>query len=435
MNIRPFEIFLIGIFAVAAIAGLVYFSTYKPAQKAEETLYGSSVEIWGTLDRRIMDDYLTALTQSQKALRVVRYTQIDKRSFQYELLNAIAEGRSPDLVIMPSSLLVTYRSKLQVIPFDTMSERTFRDTFIDGADIFMRSDGIYGLPIAVDPLVMYWNRDIFSASGIATPPKTWETLVSQTTNAINKTDNSRNLIQSTVAFGEYVNIANAKNILSMLLFQAGSDIVSEQNDGRYKVTFDQNAYQGLPPGHAVLSFYSQFAHPGNNSYSWNRSKSVDRTEFLNGDLALYFGMGSEKKTLDRDNANLNYDVATVPQGGGSTVHRDYGDFYALAIPRASKNIAGAYAAAIYLTDPAQAQSFAEVFNFAPTQRGLYTGNTLDPYRNVLYQSALIAHGWLDPDPDKSNSVFQDMVEETLANQSGIGKFVIDGREKLESLFK
>lgn len=434
MNIRPFEIFLIGIFALSAIGGLIYFSTYTPAQKVEETLYGSSVEVWGALDSRIMNDYLVELAKTQKALRVVHYTQIDKRSFQYELLNAIAEGRSPDLVIMPNNLLVTYRSKLQVIPFDTLSERTFRDTYIDGADIFMRTDGIYGLPIAVDPLVLYWNKDIFSTSGIATPPKTWETLVSQTTNAINKTDNSRNLIQSTVAFGEYVNVAHAKNILSTLLLQSGSDIVTEQNDGRYKVTFDQNVNQGLPPGHAVLSFYSQFAHPGSNSYSWNRSKGVDRTEFLNGDLALYFGMGSEKKSLDRDNANLNYDVAPIPQGGGSTVHRDYADFYALAIPRASKNIVGAYAVATYLTDPAQAQQFADMFDLAPVQRVLYTGNTLDPFRNILYQSALISHGWLDPDPDKSNGVFQDMVEETLADQSGVGKTVIDGRKKLEALF-
>ena len=114
--------------------------------------------------------------------------------------------------------------------------------------------------------------------------------------------------------------------------------------------------------------------------------------------------------------------------------RDYADFYALAIPRASKNIIGAYAAATYLTASAQAQRFADMYNFAPVQRVLYTGNTLDPFKNILYQSALISHGWLDPDPDKSNGVFQDMVEETLANQSGVGKAIIDGRKKLEALF-
>ena len=29
-----------------------------------------------------------------------------------------------------------------------------------------------------DPLVMYWNQDIFTSSGIAQPPKTWTEFLS-----------------------------------------------------------------------------------------------------------------------------------------------------------------------------------------------------------------------------------------------------------------
>jgi hypothetical protein len=96
---------------------------------------------------------------------------------------------------------------------------------------------------------------------------------------------------------------------------------------------------------------------------------VDRAEFLEGKLALYFGMGSERESLERDNANLNFDVTTVPQGSGATIQRNYGDFYALAIPRASKNTSGAYAVARYHEcTSAQAKEFAQMFDFAPVQR-------------------------------------------------------------------
>jgi len=181
---------------------------------------------------------------------------------------------------------VTYRSKLLAIPFDTLNERTFRETYIDGAEIFIRSDGTYGLPLAVDPLLMYWNRDIFSSSGIALPPKTWETLVSQTTRSINRVDDWLNFSQSTIAFGEYGNVTHAKSILSMLLLQTGNNIVTESKDGQYKVVLDRGTGESLPSGNAVLSFYIQFAHPSSDAYSWNRSKGMDRAEFLEGKLAL-----------------------------------------------------------------------------------------------------------------------------------------------------
>lgn len=436
MNIRPFEIVLIGIFAVSALGGLFFFRMYKPDPSLTDVLFGDSVQIWGTLDARLMESYLAELTKDQKSLRVVTYRQLDKRSFQNELLNAIAEGKSPDLVILPSELLVTYRSKLQVIPFETMSERTFRDAYIDGADIFMRSDGIYGVPIAVDPLVMYWNRDIFSSSGVAVPPKTWETLVSQTTRTINRTDDWHNFTQSTVAFGEYANITHAKDVLSLLLLQAGSDIVMERDNARYEVVIDRNmSGQGLPPAQAVLSFYSQFAHPGKEAYSWNRSMDKDRNAFLSGTLALYFGFGSERGTLERDNANLNFDVAPVPQGSGVSTYRNYADFYAFSIPRASRNVGGAYAVANYLSDPARANRFFETFNFAPARRSFYTGADTDPFKTILYQSALISRAWLDPNPQESGEIFQAMVEGVLIDQNKMGKLITDARYSLESLFK
>jgi hypothetical protein len=61
--------------------------------------------------------FFQVISKIDSAFEVVHYKQIDKRAFQNELLNAIADGKSPDLVILPHELLVTYRSKLLAIPF------------------------------------------------------------------------------------------------------------------------------------------------------------------------------------------------------------------------------------------------------------------------------------------------------------------------------
>lgn len=433
MHIRPFEIALIGIFALLGLGGLFYLSGYDPAPSDNERLYGQSVVIWGTLDGGIMNDYIIDLSRTNKALEVVQYTEIDPRTFDNDLLNAIAEGRAPDLVIMPHSLLVTYRTKLFPIDFDTMSQRDFRDAYIDGAEIFMMTDGTYGIPFAVDPLVMYWNRNIFSSGGLASPPTTWEALVSQTTPALVRKNDQLELTQSAVSFGEFVNVQHAKEIIAMLFMQAGNNIVEERQGG-YAVTIDEGGVSGLPPGEAVLSFYTQFTNPSREVYSWNRSKRLDRTEFLNGTLAMYVGSGSERRAIELENPNLNFDVALIPQGSGVTTRRGYGEFYAFTIPRTSKNISGAYAVAHELSRAGNVEKLIERYDFAPVQRSLYTGSVGDPFKDVIYQSALIARGWLDPAPRESAAILRNMIEQVTASNGRYTNVIIDAVYQLESLF-
>jgi len=432
MNIRPFEITLIGIFAVAAIAGLIFMSMYSASPSDEARLYGDRVVIWGTLDQRVFENFLTQMTQGNSALSVISYRQVDARNFEYTLVNAIAEGRSPDLLIIPHSMLVQLRAKLTPISYQTITERNFRDAYMDGAEIFMRSDGIYGIPLAIDPMVMYWNRDILASSGFAEPPRTWEGLVSQYVPTITQLTHTRDIQRSTLAFGEYRNVLHAKKIFSMLLLQTGNPIVDEKGPN-YQVTFG-NSTQGVSSGETVLNFYTQFALPTRELYSWNRSKNLDRNEFSSGTLGIYFGPGSEWQTIERENPNLNYDVARVPQGAGATTPRTYGDFYAFAIPRASQKPQGAYAVALLFSSPLHAQKLSSELNMAPAQRSLYNLQTNNPFIDVLYQSALVARGWLDPNPQASDIIFRDMIEQTTSGVVRNQNTVIDAVQKLESLF-
>jgi ABC-type glycerol-3-phosphate transport system substrate-binding protein len=434
MNIRPFEIALIAGFVIAAVIGIIVLTSYKGADAVNDKIYGNSVVIWGTFDNEPFDQFLYNLSDVNKALKVVQYKKIDPRNFNATLLNAIADGNPPDIVVLPHELLVTYRSKLLPITYETFPERTFRDTYIDGADIFMRSDGIYGIPFAVDPLVMYWNKDIFSSSGLSQPPKTWESLLSQTLEAVVRSNDELEISQSAVALGEYSNVEHAKEILSMLLLQAGSTLVEEGKDG-YAVTLDKSQSNSLPPGDAALNFYTQFVMPGKEYYSWNRSKQSDRKEFLGGTLALYFAPASERKNLERDNANLNFDTAPVPQGEGVTTARTYGDFFAFAIPRTSKNIQGAYGVATLLANAQNSQVLTDAYDFAPVQRSLYTGGSSDPHKDIAYKAALTAHGWLDPDPGETSMIFRKMIEDLTSGKVRLHDIIIDAVGELKALFR
>ncbi len=433
-KIRPFELTLIIIFVLAALIGVFVISNRTGGSNGPNSVIGTSFSIWGTVDAEPVNAFLKEMAQADKSLQVVRYRQIDSRSFESELVNAIAEGNSPELILVPHTFLVSLRTKLQSIPFTTFPERDFRDTYVDGASIFMLSDGIYGYPFAVDPLVMYWNRDLFSSGGIAQPPKTWESFLNETTPALTRRDSQFEITQSAVAMGEYANVRHAKEILAMLFLQAGSTMVDEQNQA-YKVTLNKNTATGVPPAEAVIAFYTQFSNPSKAQYSWNRAKPEDRRSFVQGSLAMYFGMGSERTALELENANLNFDMAEVPQGSGVTVRRNYGEFYAFAIPRGAKNQQGAFTVAQLFGFNAQnADMLRKGLGMAPVHRSRIGSSSNDIYETILGQAALVARGWLDPDPEGSTNVFRQMIESASASAGRTSEIIGDTVHRLQSLF-
>jgi ABC-type glycerol-3-phosphate transport system substrate-binding protein len=328
-DMRPFQIILIATFLLLGLVGIAFFALYSGVLKNENP-YGAQVVIWGTLDDEPLITALAMLRENDKNASVISYVQKDARTFETELVNALAESRGPDLIILPHDLLISYRAKIAPLTFDAYPVRTFKDSYIDGAEIFMLKDGIYALPIAVDPLLMYWNKDIFSTKGLATPPATWEEMVNVTVPRIVERDFSYNVTRAALAFGQYVNVRNAKNILSLLFMQAGS-VMAVDSEERLFVELDRSAtMQGLPPAQAGLTFFTQFSNPVSQTYTWNRALPEDRNEFLAGDLALYFGLASEVNEIRNGNPNLNFDAAEVPQGKGVAKRQGYGIFYGMA---------------------------------------------------------------------------------------------------------
>lgn len=433
-NIRPFQIVLIAIFAFFALAALIFLSEFQSERTQEEFAYGKKVTIWGTLSQDVFTRMFQDITREDKPFNVVEYRQINEEDFDSELVNGIAEGRSPDLVVLKSDALVTHRVKLLPVPYSTLSLRDFKDAYVDAAEIFTLEDGVYGIPFAVDPLIMYWNRDMLASNGIAQPPRSWESIVTDIVPRLTIRDTSRNVTQSGIAFGEYRNVHNAKNILMLLLLQTGSKMVT-QKDTQYKVSLNDPIVEGArAPLESVLQFYTDFSNVNSPLYTWNRAMPEDKDAFLGGDLGVYFGLGSEYTDIAQKNPNLNFDVAVVPQGVGATALRTYGDVYAFAIPRASKNVQGSYAVARVLSNAQNAQHLVTSLDMAPVLRKLIAKGDENLYREIILQSALIARSWFDPGQKESDSVFMQMIEDVVSNRARIGDAVGDAIDRLTLVY-
>lgn len=407
---------ILGVFIFFLVVAVLVFAAYGTGNQSAKT---ATAVIWGTLPASLLTSITYNLNAQNPGALNISYREIAPDAFEQTLIEALAEGTGPDAVLMSQELLFKNEKKLSLIPFTTISERTFKDSFIEGAEVLLSPDGIYGLPFLVDPLVMYWNRDILASKNIAKPPQTWEELLALS-GQLTELTNDKIIKKSAVAFGDYVNVLHAKDILSALMLQAGSKMVvrdATAPQGAKNLT-GQNEGFPINPVVASLSFYTQFANPLLSIYSWNRSLPNSMQMFANGDLAMYFGMASDLPLLRGKNPNLNFDVAALPQPQSAPTKKTFGNVYSFSILTTSKNKSGAFSSIALLTSSAVLKTASDLTSLPSADRGLLSINPGTATGDVFFRSALWTKNWLDPNPAQTDFIFHTAVDSIVTGKSG-----------------
>src|SRR3989344_1852239 len=398
-----FKIAVTAIFAISIVVGIAMFALSKSSSGGDS----ANLVIWGTVSQEVFDTaYKNSSIVGNKLIKI-SYVKKDVTSFDNEFVEALAEGRGPDMVILRDDYIYKHRNKLFVIPYKNYTKRSFKDQFIEAGEIFLSGDGVIALPFLVDPLVMYWNRDIFSNSSVARPPQYWDEVTSLI-EKMTRRDASANILQATVALGEWRNITNAKEILSTILIQAGTPITKRGQEGVESVLNNQFDYPTAPSTSAV-NFYTQFSNPTATTYTWNRSLPTSLNMFLSGNLAMYVGFASEIFSIQQKNSNLNFDVTYVPQIRNTPKRIVFGHMHALSIVRQSSQINGAYFTLNALTEANALKSIENLTNLPPVRRDLLSDKPSDAFRIIFYNSALMASSWVDPNAILSGNTFRDMI--------------------------
>ncbi len=390
-----------------------------------------NISVWGSVPQIEFDTIIAGTEIYNNDLVRVQYKYVREEDFDAQFVEALASGTGPDLFILSSDKIVKHSNKILTLPYSVYSERQFRDDFIEGSEIFTTSEGVMALPIAVDPLVMYWNRNVFNESKITAAPKYWDEFYNLA-DKITSIDGALNVKQSAVALGEFTNINYAKYIVANLAMQAGTPLTIWEGKGLRSV-FAESYNKPIIPAEAALIFYTEFSNPSKSSYSWNRSLPNSFNYFLGGDLAMYFGLASELRQIQLRNPNLNFDVATVPTAreGGNSV--SFGKFYGLAITKASKNPNSAFLVSSILTARTGAAKVAEVLVLPPVRRDLLSVRQERAYSSVFFDSAIRARAWLDPDPEKTDGIFKSMIESITSGRSRVSEAIQRASREIDSL--
>lgn len=432
---KSFQTILLVVFIVFGVVGTLMFAGIIPTPSRDNPdEIEADLLVWGTLPERAMDRVFAEVKKVDKRFSI-NYVEKRGETFELELLRAVSSGVGPDVVIYPNSLLLTIEDSIFPVTFETFSRRDFSNTFVEGSELFLTSNSILGLPLVVDPFITYWNRDIFNEERVTTVPQTWGEILNFGTIA-SKSDPRGKIVQSAVALGESGNIRHSKDILSLLLMQAGDTIVEREADGTLVATLGNAEGSGPTSAASALSYYTGFSDPVKRHYSWNSSLPVSFDAFAQGSLAIYFGPSSEYASVQSKNPNLNFDVAPIPQLE-NTKEVTYGTFYGASVLNSTRKVSEAFSFVylITLTDPTIPPLFAEAFSMAPAQRGLLSNPSAEGIDELTYDQAIISRAWLDPNPQETSSLFSEMVRDVSQGIRSVEAALFNARGSLQALIR
>jgi len=404
----------------------------RPTKPSRVTL-----EFWGLFDDlAIWQPVFDAYRKNNDTVSF-NYVRMNPDTYEQDLVEALASGKTPDIIMFRSSWLAKHGNKISSLPETVMTLRNFQEVFPDVATVdFVRqpADKIYALPVWTDVLVMLYNKDLFNTAGIATPPKTWDDFI-KVVQKLSDKDKFGNLTKSGAAIGTANNVNNAADILSLLMLQVGTKMISD--DGK-EAAFDESITAGSStyrPGESALRFYTDFASPKSNSYTWNDKLPNSFDAFTSGQTAIIFDYAVNIPRIKQKAPNLRLGIASAPQLADATKIVNYADFWGYSVPLASKNPEAAWNFLVFLTSKDINKYFSNAVLRPASRRDVLSEEQTSPDLGVFADSILSATNWYRVDPPAIDNIFKDMINSVVLGGVKSADAIDDAAAKITSLMR
>jgi multiple sugar transport system substrate-binding protein len=372
----------------------------------------------------------------QKKYPNIRIDYVTKNidTYEQDLLDALASGNGPDIFSINNGWLPKYQDKLAPATSTIFSLKEFKDAFVDVAvKDFTLNNQIYAVPLSVDSLALYYNKDLLGTAGIATPPKTW-TELSADAQKIKRSDSRGYFTRSGVAMGTNSNVNRAADILYLLMLQQGAAPASNTGQPSFADSVQKNG-GSFNPGAEALGYYTSFANPASPNYNWNLRSDYSIDAFANGRAAFLYSYSYTWQTLLSKNANLNFDVAPVPQPNLDDPAVNFANYWGEGVSKQSKNQQAAWTFLKYLSSK-EALDIYYAQNKQPSSRkDLIAQQIQDPEIGVFANANLTAKAFYRQDQAKMDSIFGKMIDNIILNGMDVRQALADGQRQVQIMLR
>lgn len=372
--------------------------------------------------------------QKQYSHVKINYQQFRPEEYEQALLEAWAEDKGPDIFSIPNTWTGKYQTKILPMPEKfsigrqivsgqfkkdykiiveekrAYAERDLKNIFVDAVagDVY-RDNKVWGLPVALDTLALYYNRKLLNQAKIADPPATWDEFVSDV-KKLNIVDQGGNIVQSAVAMGMASNVNNAADILTVLMMQNGTKMAS---GGAATFNMPSAEEPGYFPGEEALRFYTDFANPAKEVYSWNKNLPSAFDAFIQSKAAFYFGYASDIIKVRNAAPNLDFDLVKMPQIGTAMQEANIASYAVETVAKRTKYANEAWAFLKFATEDQNVKSYLSRAKKPTAHRSLIKDQLEDFDLAPFANQVLVAQSWYRgrdwPSAEKQMKEMIDMV--------------------------
>lgn len=430
----------------------------------------TTLTIWGVVDDSTPYDAIFADYHKLHPFVSIEYRRFRLEEYEDQLLNALAEDRGPDVFLIHNTWVGKYSPKIQPMPPSTkMAEQVVVGTiqktvqyqlttqptvtlarfksdypdvvskdFIRTVNVSTIADKrdlqprVLAIPVSVDTLGMYVNKDLLNIAGIPTVPENWDDF-QKDVKLLVKQDAEGNILQAGAALGTSSNIDRASDLVSLLMMQNGA--VMTADDGAPTFTSIPPALSGLrdvPPAYQALSFYTDFSNPGKDVYTWNDKQPKALDAFVQGKVAFYFGYNYDLPTIKARASKLNLAIAKVPQITGNPVG-NFANYWGWTVSKKSKNIDIAWNFLNFLRTPDESLKYVTAAKRPAALKSQLPAQLDDEEVGVFASQVLTAQSWYKGnDPQAAEDAFMTMIQQaqSATTESGIPNAVKTAAEKI-----
>ncbi len=376
----------------------------------------------------------------------IQYKKLRFEEFESELLDALAEDRGPDLFSIHNTWISKYQSKILPMPktvrlpivieegilkkekkasvknFSTLTPDRMKNVFIDvvNTDV-IRDQSILGLPLSVDTLALFYNRDIFDQAGIPEPPRSWAEVKDASIRMTGQgADGS--ILRAGIALGGYGNINRVFDIMSLLMMQNGTEMTQTgSSSAAFSRIPEYIRDKNYHPGQEAVRFYSDFANPQKEVYTWNETFPESEEAFMQGKVGMMLGYSYQLATIRALAPKMNLALAPVPHittgrldSTGKEIN--YANYWVETVSTKSNHPDHAWNFLLFASNAEQVTSYLLATQKPTALRALIKDQLNDPVIGIFASQLLTSQSWYrGRRPDIATQAFKNLVKEVLVN--------------------
>lgn len=405
-----------------------------------------TLEYWGVWNEKSEMQKLITDFNAKYSHISIKYRKLRYEEYQDLLLTGWAQDKGPDIFSIQNSWVGAYKNFIEPMPQSMTVKRQYIKESFGGAkkdpvveevkipgydartlnqkfvqvvvDDAVINTQVYGLPLSIDTLAMYYNRDMLAQVQIPQPPILWSEFI-EIIPRLTLLDQDGNIIRSGAAMGTTKNVDRAVDILANLMLQNGTDIVSDKKVVLTQVSQTQRGYY---PGPRALEFYTDFALPTKQVYTWSENMPSSLEAFAQGRVAFFFGYAYHPPLVQAQAQGINFDVAKFPQiETARTVN--FANYWVETVAKKSKYKNEAWAFIQFATDQENVIPFLEKSKKPAALLTLITSQASEnPILSPFIIQGLTAKSWYHGrKPVDAEAALETAIQKILANDvSGEG---------------